>query len=349
MARSVGITASAVVVLICSALTILFGAVAMLGSFALSLHPMPNGPAHLGYVIVSEAVFAFGLGGWGVASGVGLIRTKEWARISMIVFAALLMFCTLPATLIFAFVPIPIPQDPNLPSNFASLLRLCMVLFYGLLAAVAGFWLYFFNTRTVKGQFQGTRAAVEAASTCLPAQTLGMNPTAPSHPRPLSITIIAWFLLIGSAFAPLGLLYSRAVFHNVPIPLCFLGFFVFGPTATLILLVWMTVQIFAAIGLLKLKNWARLATIALQCLGVLNILLLEGIPANRVRYQQIMDSMMDSMMASMNARMSQPSSFTFPAWALMIASLPLFLVILWFLIRRKHAFVKHDDLASIEA
>lgn len=344
MARSVGITATAVVALIGSALTILFGALAILGSFAMSLRPMPNAPPHLGYVIIVEAVFAFGFGGWGIASGVGLIRTKEWARISIIVFAALLMFLSLPAMLIIAFIPLPVPNDPNLPSNFATLLRTCMVIFYGLLAALAGFWLYFFNARRVKAEFQGQQSTLQAASAYFPAETSSANLAAPIQSRPLSITIIGWFLVIGSAFAPLGLLYSRAVFRAVPPPMFFLGFFVAGRVATLILLVWMTAQIIAAIGLLKLRNWARLATIALQCLGVLNIVLLVGIPGNRVRYQHIMDS----MMASMSMGMSQPVSFTFPAWLVMIASLPVFLVVLWFLIARKQAFVNHD-LAWIEA
>lgn len=343
MARSVGITASAVAVLIGSALTLLFGAVAMLGSFVMNLRPMPNAPPHLGYVIIAEAAFAFGLGGWGVASGVGLIRMKEWARISMVVFAAFLLLCTFPAAVIMAFIPLPLSRDPSLPSNFATILRIGMVLLYGLLAALAGFWLYFFNTRRVKAQFQGKAATIEAPSGYLPAEMPDSNPGVPIDARPLSITIIGWFLLISSAFAPLGLLYSRTVFHNTPIPLCLLGFFVFGPTATLILMLWMTTQAIAAIGLLKLKNWARLATIALQCLGILNIVLLVGIPANRVRYQQIMDS----MMASMNTSLPQPVSFTFPVWLGMIVSLPILLAILWFLIRRRQTFAK-QDMASIQ-
>lgn len=343
MTRSVGITASAVVVLIGSALTILFGAVAMLGSFVLNLRPMPNAPPHLGYVIVIEAVFAFGFGGWGVASGVGLIRTKEWARISMIVFAIILLVFTLPTTLVLAFIPLPVSRDPNLPSNFVTIMRTGMVLFYALLAALGGFWLYFFNTRRVKAQFQGQQSNSAAASASLPGAIPRADRGVPVDARPLSITIIAWFLLIGSAFAPLSLLYSRALFHNAPMPLCFLGFFVFGPTATLILMSWMTAQAVAAIGLLKLKNWARLATIALQCLGILNIVLLVGIPGNRARSQQIMDS----MMASMNTGTAQPISFSLPISLIMTASLPLFFVILWFLIRRKQAFVKRD-LAPIQ-
>jgi hypothetical protein len=338
MARSVGITASAVVVLIGSALTILFGAVAVLASFALNLRPMPSGVPHLGYVMLFEAAFAFGLGGWGIATGVGVIRTKEWARISIIVFAALLTLFSLLPALIFAFIPLPIPNDPNLPSNFATFMRVGIVSFYGLLALLGGFWLYFFNIRRVRAQFQGKQATVEAAPAYLPAEMPSANLGAPTLGRPLSITIIAWFLLIGSAFAPLGLLYSHAMFPTLQLPLCFLGFFVFGRVAVLISLVWVTVQVIAAIGLLRLRNWARITTIGLQCLGFVNTVLVVGISGNRTRFQQIMDS----MIASMNLRTAQPISFTFPVWLGWIVSLPIFFVILWFLITQKPAFVKRD-------
>jgi len=336
MARSVGITISAVVTLIGSALVILFGAGAALGSCLMRSPLIPNGPVNLEYVVIAEALFAFSLGGWGFATGIGLIQTKEWARISIIVFAVLLVLFTLPVALIFAFIPLPVPKDPNLPSNFATIMRTAIVLFYGLLAALAGFWLYFFNTRSVRAQFQGGQAIVEAVPAYLSAEMPTVGLGAPVRSRPLSITIIAWFLLIDSALAPFSLLYSRAMFPTVPLPMCFLGFFVFGRVATLIMLVWAIVQIIAAIGLLKLRNWARLATIALQCLGILNMALTVGIPGNRARFQGIMDS----MMASMNRGVPQPISFSFPLWAIMIASLPIFVVILWFLITQKQAFVK---------
>ena len=72
MSRSAGITASAVAVFAGSALTILAGAAAILGMLLVSSRPMPNVPEHfISFVIIAEAVFAFGFGGWAsrVASG----------------------------------------------------------------------------------------------------------------------------------------------------------------------------------------------------------------------------------------------------------------------------------------
>ena len=90
MTRPIGITISAVVVFIGSGLIVLFGGLAALASLTISPAMRSDGPVNLVYMGVFEAVFALGLGAWGVATGVGLIQTKEWARISLIAFAALL-------------------------------------------------------------------------------------------------------------------------------------------------------------------------------------------------------------------------------------------------------------------
>jgi hypothetical protein len=342
MARSVGVAISAVVVLIGCAFTGFFGALAMLGSLIGStLNRVPNAPPHLGAIVFGEAIFAFGFAGWGIATGVGLLRTREWARISVVIFSVILLFFTLPPALLMAFIQFPVPNDPNLPSNFSAMMRVGMCSFFGILAALGGFWLYFFNTRSVKAQFQGREVRVEMRPAPLSGQTSVGSPSTPSLARPLSITIIGWYLLIAAGLYPFGLLYAHAMFSSVPLPMCFMGFFLFGRRATMILLVWMAAQIVAAVGLLKLKNWGRLATIALQSLGILNLVLLGAIPANRARFQNLLDS----AMASMNPSAPRPFPFVFPAWAMMAASVPIFVVILGFLFTRKRAFISAEQQA----
>lgn len=121
----------------------------------------------------------------------------------MLVFAVLLILFSLPAALVMAFIPLPNTSAPDLPSNFGSILRVGFVVFYGMFAALGGFWLYFFNRRSVKEQFEGNRPGVEVAVPGLPIATPDAKPA-----RPLSITIIGWFLLVGSALAPLSLLLA---------------------------------------------------------------------------------------------------------------------------------------------
>ncbi len=143
--------------------------------------------------------------------------------------------------------------------------------------------------------------------------------------------------MVGAAFVPIGVLFNGALFPSGQFPFFFLGFFVFGRSALLLVVVWAILQAVAAIGLLKLEKWGLFTTIALQCLALLNSLLLL-IPANRDRFQQIMVTMMNSM----NQQLPFPSQqvpFVFPMWISFAAAIPLLLVILWFLLTRRSAFL----------
>ena len=336
MQRSAGVTTSAVVVIVGSAFTILCGAMLLLGSaFISKSSSAANVPVNLGSILIVEAIAVFALGGWGLATGIGLLYLKHWARVSLLIYAGILVFFSLPAAVLMAFIPLPLPTDPNLPPNFASLMRVGMGLFYGAFAALGGFWLYFFNKRIVKVQFQAVQRIPESAAgdsflgSAIPA------PVTTQPARPLSITIIGWFLLLSSALSPLFVLINPVMFSGARFPLYFLGFFLFGRSAYLIFFPWMAAQVVAAAGLLKLKRWGLFATIGLQSLVVVNGTLLLSIPGHRARFQQIMET----MMATMNARMPQPApQYDFPVWLGFAASFPMVLVILWFLITRRGAF-----------
>lgn len=328
MARTGGITFSAVVVFLGSAFTILMGAGMVLSAVLLSyVSPGTDVSGDFRYFAIAEAMILLGFGGWGIATGVGLINTRPWARISMIVFSALLLFIALPGALFIAFLPLPGPSDPNLPANFTVMLRAGLVVFFGLLAALSGFWIYFFNKKSVKAQFLREPPVGEPGVADLAGGRL--------NARPVSITVIGWFLLIGAAMGPLGLLFARNFFPGKDIPLCFLGFFFFGRSAFLIFVARMAAQAVAAVGLLKLKEWGRLLAIWLQVLAILNMGLLFGIPANRAKFQQILQT----MDAAMDARMHQAAPFVFPTWLGLVMSLPIPLVILWFLVAGKQAFI----------
>ncbi len=107
MARSGGVTFSAVVVLIGSSLTILFGAL-----MALAILWTPNAgqaanlPIPIGYVVTAEAIVFFGFGGWGIASGVGLIKLRQWSRVSMMIYGAILLFFSAIPGIVLSFVAV---------------------------------------------------------------------------------------------------------------------------------------------------------------------------------------------------------------------------------------------------
>jgi hypothetical protein len=334
MRRSVGVTISAVIVFIGSGLTVLLGAMMLLGSAVLQKSSeIPNLPGNFRNLLFVEAAMVFAFGGWGIATGVGLLKLKDWGRISILIFAGILVVISIPTLLIFALVPNLLPPDPQAPSNFLTVVRLIIGLVYGTLGTLGGFWIYFFNKKIVKAQFRGE----------LPFMEEGVAGVLGHRIRPLSITIIGWFLIVGSAITPFFLVMNRSIFPDLKFPMFFLGAFFLGRSAILIMGVWMVTQLIAGVGLLKMKKWGLFSSIGLQCLGITNCLLVTIIPANRVRFQEIMEA----MTASMNANMPHPVPFTFPVWVGFVISLPFLLVILWFLVKERQAFDSPTQLASV--
>ena len=228
MPRSVGITISAIVVFAGSAFTLLGGAMLVVGSALLSRSsPATNLPMNSGVFLAADAVLSFGFGGWGLASGIGLLYLKSWARISTLVFAGFLVCISLPAAALILLIPLPNSHDPSLPFNFMSVTRMAMALFYGVFAVLGGCWLYFFNKRSVKMRFEERPSTLESAAGDLFSAAQIPAPAVSQGARPLSTTIIGWFLLITAALAPLGLLFNRAFFPGTQLPLYFFGFFFF--------------------------------------------------------------------------------------------------------------------------
>ena len=86
MKRSAGITISAVLVFAGSALTLLFAALIAL-SAAVSV-PNGNLPHGFRYIAMGVVVWAILFVIWGIASGMGLLHRREWARISILVVSA---------------------------------------------------------------------------------------------------------------------------------------------------------------------------------------------------------------------------------------------------------------------
>jgi len=328
MPRSGGVTFSAALVFIGSAFALLCGVFAVLGGLLASQRALAADPAGFHSILIIEAVFWFGFGGWGIASGIGLIKTRQWARISMVVFACLLLFVSLPTVAIMAFAPLPKESELNLPPGFMTIVRAIVVVWFGLTAALGGFWLYFFNRKSVKAQFQAAPPAALGMAAGVPPAV-----ESPSR-RPLSIAIIGWYLLITSALSPLFVLFFGRFFPQRSMPLAFLGHIYFGRVATLILVATAVVQVVAAIGLLKLKNWGRLVTIGLQLLTILNSVLIFGPPASRARFQQVMDTMVPSG----DPQMAHAFTSSFPAWIGALTAGAVVLVVLWFLFAERKAF-----------
>ena len=155
MNRSAGITISAVIALLGSGLAVLTGFLMLFASTS-GISVPENQAQFFKYFMVFTALLFFGAGAWGISTGSALLRLREWSRVSMIAFSALLLFICIPGLFIFLMMPFPPPgtvPNPQLTKNILMAMRIFLTVFYAMLAALGGWWLYFFNKRSTKEQF----------------------------------------------------------------------------------------------------------------------------------------------------------------------------------------------------
>src|SRR6266568_866754 len=308
MKRSVGITISAVIAFLGS------GAVLLLGTSAFLIVPASQ-PPFLKYATYFRGVLLVGFATWGIASGVGLLRLRERARISLLVFSVLLLVCSLPGLIIFLVTPIPITPNAGNPELLRQTIvgmRIFVGVFYGILIVLGAFWLWFLNTRTTREQFENVTKA---------------NSSEVGAPRrPLSISIIAWFLIVSA------LIFPAVFFLHVPVFL--LGVFLKGRSAAVIWLVMSVLQVVMGIGLLKLQAWARITAIYYFAFFVFNEIAVTLIPGTQARLHVAETEILTKLAIPQTPPGTAPS----PGWFGPMSTLPVFGVLLWFLIKKKAAF-----------
>jgi hypothetical protein len=320
MNRSAGITISAVAVLLGSALALLMGLMMLFASTSGVSVPQ-NQAQFFKYFMMITAVLLFAAAAWGISTGMALLRLREWSRVSMMVFSALLIFLCIPGLLMFLMVPFPPPGtavNPQLTPNILTGMRIFFTLLYAALAVLGGWWLYFFNRRSTKEQF----LKVPGAS----PERMSSDPMLVAWARPLSITLISWYLLISAFIGVLGLSVNPPVF--------FFGFFFKGTFASLIMFALALVQSMTAFGLLKLRPWGRTLAIYYFQFLIFNSLTMVLIPGTQARFDQAVVEMMRDIQGASNPA----QVMHFPLWVGAIFAVPLLALLLWVVVSRKDVF-----------
>jgi hypothetical protein len=306
MRRSAGVTACAIVALLGSAVFLLFG---VLGLIGMASAPSPETQTHyMKYFMWFFMALWFGAAAWGIASAVGLLQLKEWARISILIFSGLLLLTSIPGLVVIPFTPIQQPHD--LPNNFTVVVRVILMVLTGALAGIGVWWVVFFNRKAVRAQFQG--ALSESAQ------------FAGTPARPISITIIGWYLVIS------GLVCLPFLFFHMPVFL--MGFMVKGWVSSFFMLGCGILQVVIGAGLLKLKPWSWSLAVGYFAFFAINAVIMVVLPGSQARYEQAMKSV-EGMFGT------PPSNIQFPIWFGLAICLPLFAVVLWFLIAQKKSFL----------
>jgi len=286
MKRSAGVTVIAVLSLIGSVLTLLMGvvlALVMVFASAPSSNDFPGSPMFFKAIMALVLLIYLVLALWGILTSIGLLRLKNWARISTIVFSVLLILMGGFGVLLSLSFPIPsVPAKPADPSAvmgariFAGAIQVALV-------SIGVWWLVFFNRARVREQFVPGYASGPTSQRSAAAQVSCVEPTAGvmRGKRPLSITILAWLLLAGCVLIPLNLW-----FHT---PALLFTKLLSGPPAATYYLAITLLHLYLGIGLLRLQPVARRVGIAYFAFCFANASAFNLAPGGRARMLAFLD------------------------------------------------------------
>jgi hypothetical protein len=340
MQRSTGITVTAVLAFVGSGFTLLGALGVALMSAVLPASRAAYGPPRT--FLLLGVIYYLAIAAWGIVTGVGLLKLREWARISELIFSGLLVLVGVGAGVAMLFIPFPtLPNDANpaLTAQIMSFTKVGIAASYGFLAVLGGWWLYYFNQSSIRAQFRASQfPSSELTATALPA--FGTPPEPPlgsfvlpppnTPARPVSISIIAVLLLLGAAMVPLSLL-SRT-------PLLFFGFLIGGWRGYLLALALSAANLAAGVGLFNLKLWARTLAICVTIFAILNATFTVFVPGSQSRWDQAMQAIYEKW--GFPSNMPVPH---FPLWLTMLPAIPFALIELYFLISRKPAFLARAE------
>lgn len=361
MKRSGDVTASAIILFFGSALFLLMVFGAAMASLIRVPEAQPAAPP--GGLLVAALAYA-ALAAWGIATGVGILKLQAWARISVIAMSALAIFGCVCGGIGIAFLPELLKGMPNqqVPPNFAVIMAVISLVVLLIPLGVAIWWLILFTRKRVALEFatrgvamktsalfapapqQGIAAAHNAAYESGPSQPAvspaplslaSASPNALPQPQiPLSIRVVAVIFLIFGIFPLLS--FPLVARRNVPTLL--LGFMIHGSAAKALLLATAVLGIGFCAAVLWKRAWALDALIAFFIFSVANAAAfalspLRGAALAEMFAQQSMPATMDP--ASFQA-FQHMMTVLFPF--IMLVSVALNLVVLYFLFTRRRAF-----------
>jgi hypothetical protein len=167
--RSSGVTAVAVAALIAGVLGCLIAAImflsAVLAQKGLLRSAQPNLPVSPVVILGGYAALLLAVGGWSIASAIGLLRLKSWARVSVMILGGLLAVFALFGLIgagIVSFAPLPLPPgQPAPPQQAKAIIGLVLAVFSLGELAVGIWWIVFLSRRSVGEQFRGAAALTQ--------------------------------------------------------------------------------------------------------------------------------------------------------------------------------------------
>ena len=347
MKRSVGVTVIAILTLLGSLFALLMGLLVAMVPFLGSKftgRPLPFDPRFFAAMMLVAALTYILPALWGIVTSIGLFRLKEWARISTIVFSVLLILMSSFGLVMAAVIPLPVDPNRRLPPYFATGMRIFMGMFALTLLSVGVWWIVFFSRRKVKEQFARVAAgyAVDTSPTAAGTVPLTLAVAAPPivPASPLSLTILAWLMLVGGVFIPVNFVLHSPAFLFAKI--------ITGWPAAIYFLLVLVLQLYIGIGLLRLRPIARVVGVGYYIFLLANLAAFYLAPGGRARMQDFLQKAQAAnlLMRAWPNQKPYPFDMTIFFWIGVVAGLIGILVPLYFLITRKQAY---EDAAMASA
>lgn len=268
MKRSGDVTAAAIVLFFGSGLMVLMAVVVIVGA---AVTPLPTEQRAVEFMM---PIFYTFFAAWGIATGVGILQLRPWARISIIVMSAMAMVLAVCGGVGLIFVPLLLRQIPDAPSTAIK-----MIVFVGIGVlliplAIAIWWLVLFTRKRVVLEFAIQRAAHplgEMSSAPLASFAPPLSATATSV-RVIAIMILA--IAPFSFFSVVNLMFSQ--FSTIFI----LGVVLTGPAWVYVLLLFVA-QVSLPIATLRSKRWGLDGLAAYLIFTVVNALLFMVSPGKQ--------------------------------------------------------------------
>jgi hypothetical protein len=272
------VTAAGVVAIIFSAFGVLLG---LLVEVSMVVAPrlrtsegVPGIPP--GTLAAVEVFWLFGIAIaiFGFIAGLGVLRRRNWARITMIVWGgimAVLSAISIPVILlVFNSLPSALPSGAE-AGPFMGFLKVFMVFFYGIPLGIGIWWLVLFTRPRVAAAFAAPAPLAAYPPTMdvsgFPLPQPEVRPSFSSKAAcPLPLMFLAGFLIFSAACMVLAVLFPM----TGSMPFFFFGHFFSGVTAKLFLGLLGVVFGIAGVGMLKLKPAALHIVLTLQCVFFIN-------------------------------------------------------------------------------
>lgn len=332
MRRPGGVIVAAIVLGMIALLGI-FGEVLVLGvSLFVGTPGIPNFQAARAMLVAMNCVaLAFFLFcGWTV---VGLFRMRRWARMSILVVGGV-VFC-LCAVLAVGMVLLRNSAPPLASPTAVSMhaIFLGMAVFYGLVALIGAWWLVYFNVAGVRAAFAAADPRLGDGQGYGEGQAQGSAVTG----WRMVIVVWAWLLLVSAGFFP------WAIWAHMPIFV--FGAILRGAAAVGVVLVYVAVQAFVGVGLLRKWKAAWYAAMLWQAYSIAYFvaMLVPGTWRRFTAYQREIAGQWHLTVTSPQAtQMIDQGPFMMLAFGV---GAVIFLVLTWALIRRREDFLEAPSIA----